>query len=75
MTAHFDTLQIFNVLVSSGISSEHAKGITEALNTAMNDQLVTKKDLEIGLNNQLLKFGGVVITIMGAFLAAQKFIL
>ena len=71
-TVSFDTLKFVETLKSSGFDDEKAKGIATAYRDASNDQeLVTKKDLQLELAPLKLMLGiiisGIVALIIKAF--------
>lgn len=82
-TVTFDTLKFVKTLEASGIEAKQAEAIAEAYKEAANDQeLVTKKDLELALQKELspikaeiavmkwmnsLVLGGIIVLILKAF--------
>ncbi len=68
----FDTLKFVKTLEASGIDSKQAEAIAAAYRDASNDQeLVTKKDLQVELASIKVMLGvvmgGIIALIMKAF--------
>lgn len=76
MATLVDTYKLASQLKSRGFSEGQARGVSEAIQEIDLSQMVTKRDLEVGLRELELRMTvkmGAMVMALAAFLVALKY--